>query len=132
MWIDHGVAPQEGSYEYVVVSGATAAEVAKRSAHPDVEVLSNTKSVQAVYDKSLKLAEIAFREAGSLMIPLGKVEADHSCLLLVRQVAEGWRVTASNPENQPLTLHVMVKGMQGTIELPGGNFAGSSVLVDVR
>jgi chondroitin AC lyase len=132
LWIDHGVAPQDGSYEYTVVPGATAAEVAKLAAHSDVEVLANTKSVQAVFNKSLKLAEIAFRSAGVLETPLGKVEADHSCLLLVKQVGSGWKVTASNPENQPLTLHVTMKGKQVAIELPSGNLAGSSVSVDVR
>jgi chondroitin AC lyase len=132
LWIDHGVAPQDANYEYTVMPGATAAEVTKMAAHSDVDVLANTTSTQAVYNRSLKLAEIAFREAGSLATPLGKVEADHSCLLLVKQVASGWKVTASNPENQPLTLHVTVKGKQAAIELPGGNFAGSSVSVDVR
>ena len=85
-----------------------------------------------MYSRSLKLAEIAFRDAGSLATPLGEVQADHSCLLLVKQVAGGWRVTASNPENQPLTLHVTVKGKQVAIELPGENFAGLSVSVDLR
>ncbi|HEV2487968.1 MAG TPA: polysaccharide lyase family 8 super-sandwich domain-containing protein [Terracidiphilus sp.] len=132
LWIDHGVAPQAGSYEYTVVPGATSAEVAKQAAHSDVEVLANTASTQAVYNSALKLAEIAFREAGSLVTPLGKVEADHFCLLLVKQVGNGWKVTASNPENQPLTLHVTVKGKQVAIELPSGNFAGSSVSVEVR
>ena len=132
LWVDHGVAPRGANYEYTVVPGGTADEVAKVALHPDVVVLANSASKQAVYHKTLKLAEIAFRAAGSLLTPLGKVEADHSCLLLVRQVGSGWKVTASNPENEPLTLHVAVKGKTATIELPGGNFAGSSVLVDVR
>jgi hypothetical protein len=112
--------------------------VAKDAAHSDVEVLANSASTQAVFNKTLKLAEIAFRAAGapnalmSLDTPLGKVEVDHSCLLLVRQVGGGWKVTASNPENQALTLHVMVKGKSAAIELPGGNLAGSSVSVEVK
>jgi chondroitin AC lyase len=132
LWIDHGTAPQNASYEYIVTPNVTAADVAKMAAHPDVEVLANTAETQAVYNSALKLAEIAFRNAGALETPLGKVEADRSCLLLVRQVAGGWKVTTSNPENQPLALHVTVKGKQAAIELPGGNDAGSSVTVDVK
>jgi chondroitin AC lyase len=138
LWIDHGKMPQGASYEYTVVPGATAAEVARVAAHSDVEVLANSASTQAVFNKTLKLAEIAFPAAGapnalmSLDTPLGKVEVDHSCLLLVRQVGGGWKVTASNPENQALTLHVTVKGKSAAIELPGGNLAGSSVSVEVR
>ena len=132
LWIDQGRAPQDGSYQYTVVPNISAGQLAKYAASADLDVLSNTKSIQAVYSRSLKLAEIAFREAGSLTTPLGEVKADHSCLLLVRQGTGGWKVTASNPESQPLTLHLTVKGKQTTIELPGGNFAGSSVSVDVR
>ena len=138
LWVDHGKMPQGASYEYTVVPGASAAEVAKVAAHSDVEVLANSASTQAVFNKTLKLAEIAFRAAGapnalmSLDTPLAKVEVDHSCLLLVRQVGGGWKVTASNPENQALTLHVTVKGKSAAIELPGGNLAGSSVSVEVK
>ncbi|HEV2486318.1 MAG TPA: polysaccharide lyase family 8 super-sandwich domain-containing protein [Terracidiphilus sp.] len=132
LWIDHGTGPQNASYEYIVAPNATVAEVAKLAAHPDVELLSNTAKNQAVYNKPLKLAEIAFRNAGELETPLGKIEVDHSCLLLVRRFADGWKVTASNPENQALALHVAVHGKRATIELPGGNDAGSSVTVDVK
>jgi chondroitin AC lyase len=132
LWIDHGMAATDASYEYTVAPGATAAEVAKLAAHPDVKVLANSVSTQAVYSKTLKLAEIAFRAAGELETPIGKVEADHSCLLLVRQVEGGWKVTASDPENLPLMLHVNVKGKSAAIELPGGNLGGSSVTVDLK
>jgi chondroitin AC lyase len=130
--------PQDASYEYIVVPRATPARVAKLAASAEIDVLSNTKSIQAVYNRTLKLAEIAFRDAASpnalmsLDTPLGKVEADHRCLLLVKQIASGWKITASNPENEPLTLHVTVNGKAAAIELPGGNFAGSSVSADVR
>ena len=132
LWIDHGTGPQNASYEYIVAPNATVAEVAKLAAHPDVKVLSNSVKNQAVYNRPLKLAEIAFRNAGALVTPLGKIEVDHSCLLLVRRGAIGWKVTASNPENQAITLHVIVNGKQATIELPGGNYAGSSESVEVN
>ena len=132
LWIDHGLAPQAATYEYTVAPGGTSTQVAKLAAHPDVDILANTRSLQAVYDRNLLEVEIAFREAGSIDTPLGKVEADHSCLLLVHPIRRGSKVTASNPESLPLTLHVTVKGKQATIELPGGNDAGSSVTVDVR
>ena len=132
LWIDHGTAPQDAGYEYFVLPGATAEDTARFAKRSDLDVLANTASVQSVYSRSLKLAEIAFRAPGSLDTPLGRVEADHSCLLLVKKTDAGWKLTASNPENQPLTLHVSIKGKQTAIELPGGNFAGSSISVDVK
>jgi chondroitin AC lyase len=132
LWIDHGRAPEDETYQYIVIPNASAKQVAKQSASSDFEVLSNTKSIQAVYSRSLRLAEIAFREPGSLSTPLGEVKADHSCLLLVEQIANGWKVTASDPENQPLILNVAVQVKQITIQLPGGLLAGSSVITEVR
>jgi chondroitin AC lyase len=131
LWIDHGTAPHDAGYQYFVLPGASAADTARFARHGDLNVLANTAALQGVYSHSLKLAEIAFRQPGSLATPLGRVAADHSCLLLVKKSDAGWKVTASNPENQPLTLHVTVRGKQAAIDLPGGNFAGSSVSVDV-
>ncbi len=132
LWIDHGAAPQNASYEYFILPGASVEDTTRFAKHPDLEVLANTASLQAVYSRSLNLAEIAFRDAGSLATPLGQVEADHSCLLLVKKTNAGWKLTASNPENQPLTLHVVIKDKKAAIDLPGGNFAGSSISMDVR
>jgi chondroitin AC lyase len=137
LWIDHGRAPQDGTYQYTVFPNVTADETARRANSAafnlsDISVLSNTENVQAVYDKGLKLIEVAFRQMGELKTPLGQIEVDNSCLLLVRQTAAGWSITASNPQNEPMTLNVAVKGSQVTIQLPGGNLAGSSVTAEVK
>jgi chondroitin AC lyase len=132
LWIDHGRSPKEAGYEYTVLPNVTADDVAQKAAAADIAVLANTVNAQAVYNRTLKLAEIAFRQAGALETPLGRVEAEHPCLLLVRKTAGGWRVTASDPENLPLALGVTVNGKKTAIKLPGGNFAGSSVSVVLR
>lgn len=132
LWIEHGRIPKERSYQYIVVPNVSAEAVAKESRNSTLDVLSNTTAIQAVYSKSLKLAEIAFRAAGSLPTPLGNVTTDHACLLMVRQVDSKWMLTASNPRNEALMLTVTVNGRQSTINLPGGSMAGSSVTNEVR
>lgn len=127
LWIDHGRAPRAGNYQYCVLPGASLKQVAARAGNPVMHVLSNQESVQAVLHGELKIVMVAFREPGFLATPIGRVAVDHSCLLLARKVADGWRISASNPENQPLTLHVEVGGRRIAIDLPGGNYAGSSV-----
>jgi len=127
LWIDHGHSPQDATYQYIVLPEISPAQVAQRAKATDLDVLSNTAAIQAVYNKILKLAEIAFRQPGTLSTPLGPIEADHSCLLMVSPApGGGWKISASNPENQPLTLHVTVKGKSYTIELPTGEMAGST------
>jgi hypothetical protein len=51
---------------------------------------------------------------------------------MVEKTADGLKITASNPENAALTLHVTVKGKGLALELPGGNFAGSSVSGELK
>jgi chondroitin AC lyase len=132
LWIDQGRAPQDETYQYIVIPNASAKHLPWQATGSEFEVLSNTKSIQAVYSRSLKLAEIAFREPGSLPTPLGEVKADHSCLLLVRQIANGWKLAASNPENQSLIINVAVQGKQLAIQLPDGFLAGSSIVTTIR
>ncbi|HZY64192.1 MAG TPA: polysaccharide lyase family 8 super-sandwich domain-containing protein [Edaphobacter sp.] len=132
LWIDHGRSPHDATYQYVVLPDVSKRKTAERSRHPTLDVLSNTRDVQAVYSRSLRLVEIAFRRPALLVTPLGRIEVDHSCLLMVKQMTGGWRITASNPENEPLNLNVNANGKRIAIPLPGGNFAGSSVTTEVR
>jgi len=54
-----------------------------------------------------------------------------TCWLLVRETKGQGRVTAANPLDEALTLHVQVRGQAADLGLPGGNFAGSSVTTTV-
>lgn len=132
LWIDHGRSPQAGTYQYTVLPNVSVNQVAKRAGSSVIDVLSNSEGIQAVYNRRLKLVEAAFRKSGTLVTPLGRIQVDHSCLLMVRQEAIGWKVTASNPENEKLTLNVGLNGKRTAIQLPGGNLAGSSVTNTVR
>jgi hypothetical protein len=95
-------------------------------------VLSNTPWLQAVYDKSLKIVEIAFRIPAKLDTAIGQIGVDQACLLIVQKIGSGWKVTASNPKNQPMLLHVDIDRGSETMRLPEGNLAGSSVSVTMR
>ena len=131
LWIEHGTSPQNASYQYTVLPGVTPEQVTSFAKQPGLRVLSNSESVQAVYSASQRLVEAAFRKAVPLVTPLGEIRVDHPCLLLVRKTASGLKISASNPENQPLKLAVWVNRIQTVIELPGGNLSGSSVTVEV-
>ena len=97
-----------------------------------LQVLSNHADIQAVWHSELKIVTVAFRKPGSLASPIGRFEVDHSCLLMTRKIASELKTTASNPENEPLKLHVGVGGRKTAIELPGGNIAGLSVNATLR
>lgn len=132
LWIDHGVAPQGARYQYIVLPSATLDEVKKRAEDSGLDILANNSAIQAVYNPRLKLAELIFRQPSYITTPLGTVRADHACLLLVHKTATGLRLTASDPEDLPLTLTVTIDERPYTLDLPGGNLAGSSVSREVQ
>lgn len=129
VWIDHGVSPKEGTYDYVVLPGATVGQTITYVRKPAIQVLANDEKIQAAWNAQLHLGMMAFREAGSLATPAGNITVDHSCLLMVSQDEKGWKITAANPENLPLTLHVKLGYRLVSVKLPGGNLAGSSATV---
>jgi chondroitin AC lyase len=127
LWIDDGASPREGTYEYIVLPGATVRDTITYAKRPWIQVLANSEKIQAAWNKRLQIGMMAFREAGSLTTPAGRITVDHSCLLMVSKDGESWKITAANPENLPLVLHVTIGNRLVSVELPGGNLAGSSI-----
>jgi chondroitin AC lyase len=105
LWIDHGANVAGGAYQYAVLPGVHGAQA--EGALRQVEVLSNTPALQAVQHNGLKLLEAAFRRPGKLATGAGwTLSVDQPCLLLLQEAAESVRLSVSNPENKPLTVHV--------------------------
>jgi hyaluronate lyase len=61
-WIDHGsqLTGNGASYAYAMLPGKTAAQTAAYAAAPDIEILANTSTVQAVRDTSLGVTALNF------------------------------------------------------------------------
>jgi hypothetical protein len=55
-----------GSYVYLLLPGASAAETARRAERPDVAVLSNTPALQAIHSQRNSLTAATFFTAGAL------------------------------------------------------------------
>lgn len=65
MFYSHGLnAADSNSYSYVLLPGATAEQTAEYSENADVEILSNTEDIQAVFDKNLNITGITFWNDG--------------------------------------------------------------------
>ncbi len=60
VWQAHGADPRDASYSYVVLPGKAAHEVGEYSANPDVVILANNSSVQAVKETTLGITGANF------------------------------------------------------------------------
>lgn len=147
LYFDHGARPQGASYEYIVVPNVSAQNLNARLLRSGllrsgVETLSNTADIQAVRHRDLGIVQAVFHRAGGLNGGAGwNLKVDVPCLVMVRETADGAQITVSNPQNEPLSVHLEIDrklsgdgaktGGNGTtfrFELPGGLMAGSSVV----
>ncbi|MCA1595840.1 MAG: polysaccharide lyase beta-sandwich domain-containing protein, partial [Chloroflexi bacterium] len=146
LWIDDGAHPTAASYEYIVIPDADRNILTGTSNKDQVEIKSNTPSLQAVRHNGLRVLEAAFFSAGTLNGGKGwTVNADRPCLLLLKETPEGLDVAVSNPENEALGVNVTIDrrlsgdecadtpdGVRVAFSLPGGESAGQSVVRMLR
>ncbi|MFE0463698.1 polysaccharide lyase family 8 super-sandwich domain-containing protein [Kitasatospora sp. NPDC058965] len=104
MWFDHGTDPSGADYSYQLMPGATAAQAAARAAGPNVTVLANTATVQAISCPSLGLTMANFFAAGSA----GPLTASGPCSVLVREQGGTMTVAVSDPTRTATTVQVTV------------------------
>ncbi|WP_340021859.1 polysaccharide lyase family 8 super-sandwich domain-containing protein [Paenibacillus sp. FSL K6-1096] len=60
MWMDHGSNPADRGYEYIILPNASRQATEAYSASPDVTVLANTRTVQAVQENTLNVTGYNF------------------------------------------------------------------------
>ncbi len=63
LWFDHGTRPQNGSYSYIVLPGASPDNIEKLAA--EFEIISNTEEQQSVKSKNGAISGIVFYQKGS-------------------------------------------------------------------
>lgn len=120
--IEHGNQPVNGSYAYCVSPAAGAGR-------ERFDILSNTQKLQAVRFGS-KLVGAVFYAPGLLEYASGCfAEADSPCVLLL-DIADGdVRATVADPTHSLKTLGLKIGEKEYRVQLPAGDQAGRSVVV---
>ncbi len=132
LWIDHGSDPKDASYEYLVLPGIPLERARRYAAAPKIRALVNTIEVQAAYSETEKIVAVVFRRPGELRTPIGTVQVDHACALLIQRLPQGWEVTAGDPAHGTFDLNVSVDSSKTVLHMPQGAFAGSSITALVQ
>ncbi len=145
--LDHGVAPTDATYAYVVLPGADEAATSAFAALHPITLLANTPQTQAARIASLHLNAIAFFEPGSVTLKPGlTVSSDQPALLLLRTETDGHTLTVADPTQLLTALTLTLSGRYSTagatydtasnttripVALPNGQDAGSSVRIQL-
>ena len=144
LWFEHGKSPTDETYAYLVVPEIDVASLNQYVDNQPVRILDNNRRIQAVWHDALGVGGFAFYEAGKIAVRQGlSISVDLPCLVLVREVAEGYAVSVSDPTAQQAVVRVEIAGagdesgetrdsMKMTFELPDGMVAGRSVTRSVR
>ena len=136
LWFDHGIKPQNDSYQYIVVPGISPGDLETYARSLPLTVLSNTTEVQAVRQDQSGITGMVFIEAGEFKNGEAWVMGvDHPCLVLLNE--KKGTVTVSDPTASLEEITVSLKrGDQRTrsrsIRLPAGGFAGQSITVEME
>ena len=165
LWIDHGSRPQgrrggfenapmiprDVTYQYIVVPSINPGEMKQDRG---IEILENTRDVQAVKHRALGLAQVIFYKAGSVKISEGlQLAADSPGAIMLKMKEDTvTSITVADPSRSLGRLHLIISGeikalsteiihvtydleyneSHLTVTLPSGPYAGQSVQVNLH
>jgi len=87
LWIDHGMQPQNDAYAYIVVPGKTTVGAMQAYNSDNVEIVSNTKNIQAVRNLELDMVQVVFYKAGTLTTENMVLGVDQPCIMVLKNVS---------------------------------------------
>ncbi len=132
LYLNHGVAPTDAGYEYIVLPAATADETKAYASAPAVSILRNDTTVQAVRHAGLKRTMATFFRAGSLDLGGGRTLAvSKPSIVLLDESGATPVVSISNPSQPGLLVDVTLSragsSTRGTFVLGSGASLGKTV-----
>ncbi|WP_127588308.1 polysaccharide lyase family 8 super-sandwich domain-containing protein [Paenibacillus koleovorans] len=117
---DHGTNPTNGNYAYVLLPNKTTTQVGQYAADPDIQVIENTISAQAVKETNLNIVAANFWENKSYTVD--KLTSNKKASVMTRIVGNTLEVSVSDPTQENM----------GTIELDIEHNALSVLSADPR
>ncbi len=115
IFFDHGVNPTEDTYSYIILPLASREEGKAYYEKPDVEILSNTKEIQAVRENKLGMTGIVFWTATEF----DGITPDFACTMLVKDTEGGMDIAVSDPTTKLSGNHTIV--LDGVYTLDGAH-----------
>jgi len=129
VWLDHGSAPLNASYAYLVAPAADAAAVRVLVNAPRVRILINTTALQAAAQPADGLLGAAFYAPGELDLGAsGLLAVDQPCLVLLRRLPDGaTELSVADPTAKLTSINVRLGSARIEFILPSGPDAGRTV-----
>ena len=152
LWFNHGKRPRNASYQYIVVPDIDVEKLKQKSMNnADIEILSNTSTLQAVKHNGHQVCQVAFYEAGELSVADGlNLRVDSQGMVMLHLNGNKIeKLTVADPSRKLSRVNITVSGKYDNesevlktyeghdnnstlmlIDLPQGVYAGRSVSID--
>lgn len=148
LWIDHGKQPAGESYEYIVVPASTVPKLEESSRN--IEILANTRELQAVKNIGLQICQAVFYKAGEIQISEKlKLVCDNPGIVMLKMNGEKVsEISVADPNRELGRFHLSLsskttasgdnfkavwnekEGMTNiSVDLPKGVYTGSSATI---
>lgn len=125
--IPHSLKPKKAYYDYTVLMNTTVDKLNEYCLNPTIETLSNTDSVQAVYNKESNTIMAVFWEKGTLTLPSGDLlTVSRGCNLICEEKDNSYEIHISNPLHNGKEISVGINGSEKRIAFEKGMYAGIS------
>jgi chondroitin AC lyase len=147
--IEHGKNPKNETYAYIVYPNCSEETIQKYLENNPIQVISNTKEIQAVHHRILNITQIHFYKAGTLQLDNSTtLTVDHPCAVMLIEKDSIIEISVGNPlcesDNPKYIILSINKHLTGNniewdgntstikMELPQGDFAGESVVLIMK
>lgn len=131
--ISHAVKPKKESYDYTVLMNTTVDRLNAYCQNPSIETLSNTDSVQAVYDKDSNTITAVFWKKGTLSFPNGDLlTVSRGCALICEEQQDAYKIYISNPLQNGKEINVSINGIENRIAFEKGMYAGATKEITIN
>jgi hyaluronate lyase len=97
LWFDHGTAPNNASYAYILLPGATPQSTAQIAQSNPVQIVANSANQQAIHVGVLGLNAAIFFAAGSVGGGADKITATAPCAVLTHTVNGRTTLSVADP-----------------------------------
>ncbi|MEX2605770.1 MAG: polysaccharide lyase 8 family protein, partial [Kiritimatiellia bacterium] len=93
---EHGMDPQNASYQYVILPSVSESELQTFAKSGNISIHSNTEKIQAVRDNKNQITAIIFYEPGEI----AGVKADQPCIVILQNTPSSYDLAVVDPTHK--------------------------------
>ncbi len=133
LWMEHEKGSKPTDYEYIVIPGIKAEDMAEANVSEYIHTLSNTKEVQAVENTKLNILQAVFWNSKGTVTSLNgtTISADKPVLIQLSEKDGKRTLSVASFTHKADEVTVKIGEDEFKIQLPDGEYAGQSVVVEV-